>query len=105
MAIIRRNRVDFLVLLRDPVLDEVDVHVVLPFDEDRPPPLEVVPLAEDRDAIDGHLYLVGDAGRVHAAGDVDSVAPDVVVQFVRADNAGRHVAEIVADPGDPGIKN
>ena len=39
-----------------------------------------------------------DSGALHPAGDVDSVAPDVVVQLRRPDDARRHVAEVEADP-------
>lgn len=44
-----------------------------------------------------YLDVVGQSSRVHATGHVDCVAPDVVLRFSGADDAGHHRSQVHAD--------
>lgn len=47
-------------------------------------------------AADTHLNVVQQAGGVHARGDVDRVAPDVVLRLAGADHTGNHRTNVDA---------
>ena len=44
-----------------------------------------------------YLNLPNDAGGVHPAGDIDSVAPDVVLRLLGADDPGHDGTDVDAD--------
>jgi hypothetical protein len=45
----------------------------------------------------GDMDATGFAGRLHAAGDVDGVAPDIILQTLAADDAGRDRSDVCTD--------
>ncbi|CAD0193792.1 unnamed protein product [Chrysodeixis includens] len=82
-------------------LEEEGDHVALALDVHRPAAAQLV-AARRQDVIHllRHLNVVQQPGRVHARGDVDRVAPDVVLRLAGADHAGHHWPNVDAN-SDP----
>ena len=77
---------------------EVGIHHALALDVERAARLERVGAAQDVARLRGDMDLPWRAECLHAACGVHRVAPDVVDEFVRADDAGDYWASVDADP-------
>src|SRR5688500_14653734 len=72
--------------------------LALPLDRDRPPRLALELVAEQLVRRAADLDPPRRPVRLHAAGRVDSIAPEVVEEALAADHARYHRARIDADP-------
>src|SRR4051812_31594431 len=78
---------------QDPGLD-----AALALDLDEPAGLEGVAILQLLEHRPRHLDGVRDAGRLHPAGQVHRVAPEIVDELAAADNARDDGAAVDADP-------
>ena len=72
-------------------------HKTLALDLDRTAALEIEPIAERKTRRGGDLNPAGQRVRLHTARGIHRVAPDVVGEFVRADDAGNNRAAMNPD--------
>ena len=68
------------------------------FDENGAALLKGVPFTQDVHAPFRHLDSAFETGGVHSRGDIDGIAPNVIIQLGGPDHTGCYITEIETNP-------
>ena len=79
---------------------QVNVHVIFAFDVDGASFLKSEQFIENGYTGFGGLDAAVNSGGIHATGDVDSIAPNIIIKFRSADDTSSYVTTVVADSDD-----
>src|SRR5947209_465862 len=83
---------------RQPALQQVHPHRPFALHLDRSPLLKRIPVPKPLVGGLGHLDGAGHSVRFHPAGGVDGIAPEIVAELARADDARHHRPGVDPDP-------